>query len=82
MVAGLNPFLFLKHGFHILHFPNSTKLFTKPTGCHYIEYQFSLDIAITMFCETNKFMHNIRLYEREEYLYNISSPTTFCYEYE
>ena len=34
-----------KHRFHILHFPNSTGLFTKPTGCHYTKYRFSPDIA-------------------------------------
>jgi hypothetical protein len=45
MVAGWNPFLFLKHQFHILHFPNSTGLFTKPTGHHYTKYRFSPDIA-------------------------------------
>ena len=45
MVAGWNPFLFLKHRFHILHFPNSTGLFTKPTGRHYTKYQYSPDIA-------------------------------------
>jgi hypothetical protein len=45
MVAGRNPFLFLKHRFHILHFPNSTGLFTKPTGRHYTKHRFSPDIA-------------------------------------
>ena len=45
MVAGRNPFLFLKHRFHILHFPNSTGFFTKPTGCHHTKYQLSPDIA-------------------------------------
>jgi hypothetical protein len=29
-------FLKKNHRFHILHFPNSTGLFTKPTGHHYI----------------------------------------------
>jgi len=38
-------FLFKKHRFHILHFPNSTGLFTKPTGRHYTKYRFSPDIA-------------------------------------
>jgi hypothetical protein len=38
-------FCLLKHQFHILHFPNSTGLFTKPTGRHYPEYWFSRDIA-------------------------------------
>jgi hypothetical protein len=46
MVAGCNPFSFQKHRFHILHFPNSTGLFTKPTGRHYTnKYRFSPDIA-------------------------------------
>ena len=45
MVAGWNPFLFWKHRFHILHFPNSTGLFIKPTGCHYTKYRFSPYIA-------------------------------------
>ena len=45
MVAGRNPFLFLKHRFHILHFPNSTGFFTKPTSCHHTKYQLSPDIA-------------------------------------
>jgi hypothetical protein len=35
---------FLKHRFHILHFPNSTGLFIKPTGGHYTKYQFYPDI--------------------------------------
>jgi hypothetical protein len=34
----------LKHRFHILHFPHSTGLFTKPTGRHYTKYRFSPDI--------------------------------------
>ena len=37
--------VFLNHRFHILHFPNSTGLFTKPTGRHYTKYRFSSDIA-------------------------------------
>ena len=45
MVAGWNPFFFRKHRFHILHFPNSTGLFTKPTGRHYTKHRFSPDIA-------------------------------------
>jgi hypothetical protein len=40
----LNPFWFLKHRFHILHSPDSTGLFTKPTGLHYTKYKFSLNI--------------------------------------
>jgi hypothetical protein len=39
----------LKSGFllkaPVLHFPNSTGLFTKPTGRHYTKYQFSPDIV-------------------------------------
>jgi hypothetical protein len=35
----------VKHRFHILHFPHSTGLFTKPTGCHYTKYRFSPDIG-------------------------------------
>jgi hypothetical protein len=35
---------FKRHQFHILHFPNSTGLFTKPTGRHYTKYRFSPDI--------------------------------------
>ena len=46
MVAGWNPFFALKHRFHILHFPNSTGLFTKPTGRHYTKWRFSPDIAL------------------------------------
>jgi hypothetical protein len=56
MVAGWNPFfniifknnlLFLllllkeNHRAHILHFPNSTILFTKPTGRHYTKGRFT-----------------------------------------
>jgi hypothetical protein len=42
----LKSVLFLKkHRFHIPHFPNSTGLFTKPTGRHYTKYRFSPDIA-------------------------------------
>ena len=44
MVASWDPLFFQKHRFHILHFPNSTGLFTKPTGHHYTKYQFSPDI--------------------------------------
>ena len=44
MVAGWNPLFFLKHWFHILHFPNSTGLFTKPTSRHYTIHRFSPDI--------------------------------------
>ena len=44
MVAGWNP-IFFKHPFHILHFPDSTELFTKPIGWHYTKYRFSPDIA-------------------------------------
>ena len=45
MVAGWNPFYLKKHQFHILHFPNSTGLFTKPTGRHYTKYRFSPSIG-------------------------------------
>jgi len=38
-------FFFLNHRFHILHFLNSTGLFTKPTGRHYTKYRFSPDIV-------------------------------------
>ena len=38
-------FFLKKHRVHILHFPNSTRLFTKPTGRHYTKYGFSPDIA-------------------------------------
>ena len=39
-------FYFLqKHRLHILHFPNSTGLFTKPTGRHDTKHRFSPDIA-------------------------------------
>ena len=45
MVAGWNPFFLnkKKHRFHILHFPNSTGHFTKPTGRHDTKYRFSPD---------------------------------------
>ena len=39
-------FIFFKHRFHILHFPNSTKPFTKPSDRHYIKYWFSPDIGV------------------------------------
>ena len=42
----LKSVFFLKHQFHILHFPNSTGLFTKPTGRHYTKRRFSPDIAL------------------------------------
>jgi hypothetical protein len=45
MVASWNPLFFLKHRFHILRFPNSTGLFTKPTGHRYTKYRFSPDIG-------------------------------------
>jgi len=38
-------FFFWKHRFHILQFPDSTGLFTKPTGRHYTKYRFSPDIG-------------------------------------
>jgi hypothetical protein len=41
----ISGFFFQKHRFHILHFPNSTGLFTKPTGRHYTKHRFSPDIA-------------------------------------
>jgi hypothetical protein len=41
----LKSLFFLKHWFQILHFPNSTGIFTKPTGRHYTKYRFSQDIA-------------------------------------
>jgi hypothetical protein len=34
-----------KHRCHILHFPNSTGLFTKPTDRHYTKYRFYPDIG-------------------------------------
>ena len=40
---------FLKHQFHILHFPNSTRLFTKPISCHYTKYRFSPDIGLNKY---------------------------------
>jgi hypothetical protein len=45
VVASWNPFFLESTGFHILHFPNSTGLFTKPTGHHYTKHRFSPDIA-------------------------------------
>jgi hypothetical protein len=38
----------LKRRFDILHFPNSTGLFTKPTGRHHTKYRFSPDIAVIL----------------------------------
>ena len=46
MVASWNPIFFQNHRFHILHFPNSTGFFTKPTGRHYTKYRFSPDTAL------------------------------------
>ena len=43
IVAGWSPFFFEKHRFHTLHFPNSTRLVTKPTGRHYTKYRLSPD---------------------------------------
>jgi hypothetical protein len=44
-VVGWNLFFFFKkHRFHILHFPNSTGHFTKPTSWHYTKYRTSPDI--------------------------------------
>jgi hypothetical protein len=34
-----------KHRCHILHFPNLSRLFTKPTGHHYTKYRFYPDIG-------------------------------------
>ena len=45
MVAGWNPICFQKHRFYILHIPNATGLFRKPTGSHYTKYRFSPDIG-------------------------------------
>ena len=45
MVASWNPF-FLKRQFHILHFLDSTGLFTKPTSRHYTKFRFSPDIGV------------------------------------
>jgi hypothetical protein len=45
-------FFFSKHRFHILHSPNSTGLFTKPTGRPYTKYWFSPDIAIEEYTST------------------------------
>ena len=56
MVAGWNPFLFLKHRFHILHFPNSTGLSTKPTGRHYTKYRFSPHIGQS--CQSGHWVSN------------------------
>ena len=36
----------IKHQFHILHFLNSTGLFTNPTGRHYTKYRFSPDTGV------------------------------------
>jgi hypothetical protein len=41
----LKSVFFYKHRFHILHFPNSTGLFTKLTGHRYTKYRFSPDIG-------------------------------------
>ena len=41
----LKSVFFFKARFHILHFSNSTVLFTKLTGRHYTKYRFSTDIA-------------------------------------
>jgi hypothetical protein len=46
MATGWNLIFFQKHRFHIFHFPNSTGLFTKPTGRHYAKYRFSPDIEL------------------------------------
>ena len=52
MVPSSDPFfkffkfcMVFKHRFHILHFPNSTGLFTNPTGRHYTKYRFSPHIV-------------------------------------
>jgi hypothetical protein len=45
---------FLKHRFHILHFSNSTGLFTKPSGCHYTKYRFSPDIGTGSSSKTSR----------------------------
>ena len=45
MFSGWNP-IFLKHRFHILHFPNSNAFFTKSTSCHDTKYRFSPDIEL------------------------------------
>ena len=42
----LKSVVFSKHMFPILHFPNSTGLFTKPTGHRYTKYRFSPDIEL------------------------------------
>jgi hypothetical protein len=58
MVAGWNSLFFLKHQFHILHFPNSTGLFTKQTGRHYTKYQFSPDIGVCLSFVQHKSLYN------------------------
>jgi hypothetical protein len=39
---------FKKHRFHIPHFPNSTGLFTKPTGRHYTKGRFTLGVKAVL----------------------------------
>jgi hypothetical protein len=41
IVVGWDLLFFKKRRVHILHFPNSTGLFTKSTGRHYTQYRFS-----------------------------------------
>jgi len=48
MIAGCNPFFLLKAPVSHPPLPNSTGLFTKPTGRHYTKYRFSPDIDVSM----------------------------------
>jgi hypothetical protein len=67
MVVGYNMLFYYKCRFHILHFPNSTRVFTKPTGRHYTKYRFSPDIELPIILE-----------EIMEYTSNEQSKTGRC----
>jgi hypothetical protein len=54
----LKSVFFSKHRFHILHFPNSTGLFRKPTGRHYTKYWFSPDIVTTLLHSQDQLLHS------------------------
>ena len=60
---------FFKHRFHIIHFPNSTGLFTKPTGRHHTKYRFSLDIAwcSSMFVNRNTLLQMVVFFSFNKY---------------
>ena len=60
----LKSVFFQKHQFHILHFPNSTRLFTKPTTHHYTKYGSPKTLSSVL---RMTYMHIIGRYVEESF---------------